>query len=54
MTEFSGDTLFMVLTKEDAVNEFRRLAGNKDPEQAKNEDPDRFDTQAQKPYWKPT
>ncbi|XP_063724854.1 thioredoxin domain-containing protein 6-like isoform X3 [Symsagittifera roscoffensis] len=36
----SGDTLFMVLTREDAVNEFRRLAGNKDPEAAKNEAPD--------------
>ncbi|XP_075257801.1 thioredoxin domain-containing protein 6-like isoform X1 [Convolutriloba macropyga] len=36
----SGDTLFMVLTREDAVNEFRRLAGNKDPEQAKAEAPD--------------
>lgn len=36
----SGETLFMVLTREDAVDGFRKLAGNKDPEVAKTEDPD--------------
>ena len=38
---FSGPSLFMVLTREDAVIGWRALMGPKDPEQAKQENPDR-------------
>ena len=36
----SGKTLFMVLTREDAVDGWRSLIGPKDPEEAKAEAPD--------------
>lgn len=42
LTDFmsSGPSLFMVLTREDAVIGWRALMGPKDPEQAKQENPD--------------
>lgn len=38
---FSGKTLFMVLTKEDAVENWRGALGPTDPQKAKEEAPDR-------------
>ena len=38
--DFSGPTLFMVLSREDAVDGWRSLIGSTDPKQAKEQDPD--------------
>ena len=40
---FSGPSLFMVLSRPDAVSGWRALMGPTDPGKAKEEQPDRFD-----------
>ena len=40
---FSGPSLFMVLSRPDAVTGWRALMGPTDPSKAKDEQPDRFD-----------
>lgn len=39
----SGPSLFMVLSRPDAVAGWRAMMGPTDPEKAKQEQPDRFD-----------
>lgn len=39
---FSGPTLFMVLSREDAVDGWRSLMGTTDPSQAKEQDPESY------------
>ena len=47
LTEFmtSGPTMFMVLSREDAISGMRDIAGPADPEEAKKSAPERFNSQ---------
>lgn len=42
ISTLSGPSLFMVLSRPDAVTGWRALMGPTDPEKAKDEEPDRF------------